>query len=117
MATGEETRGQVARTMAGAEGVEIKATIPHSQVDLAMKLYKLKMDDNERFIYFFDTPDLELFETGIIARRGGSSAASTTARSSFGRSCLSRSRPCGENTAASSLRPMRAIKAWSNRPR
>jgi hypothetical protein len=54
--------------MAGAEGVEIKATIPHSQVDLAMKLYKLKMDDNERFIYFFDTPDLELFETGIIAR-------------------------------------------------
>jgi hypothetical protein len=68
MATGEETRGQVARTMAGAEGVEIKATIPHSQVDLAMKLYKLKMGDNERFIYFFDTPDLELFETGIIAR-------------------------------------------------
>ena len=54
--------------MAGAEGVEIKATIPEKQIDAALKLYKLKLDDNERFIYFFDTPDLELFESGIIAR-------------------------------------------------
>ena len=27
-----------------------------------------QLDDNERFIYFFDTPELELFESGIIAR-------------------------------------------------
>ena len=33
MASGEDTRGQVARTMAGAEGVEIKATIPHQQIE------------------------------------------------------------------------------------
>ena len=68
MANGEDTRGQVARTMAGAEGVEIKATIPHKQVDAALELYGSKLDGNERFIYFFDTPDLELFEAGIIAR-------------------------------------------------
>ena len=27
-----------------------------------------KLDDNERYIYFFDTPDLELLEQGVIAR-------------------------------------------------
>ncbi len=68
MADEVEARGQVARTMAGAEGVEIKATIPEKQVDQAMEIYGLELDQNERFIYFFDTPDLELFETGIIAR-------------------------------------------------
>jgi hypothetical protein len=68
MANGEETRGQVARTMAGAQGVEIKATIPDKQIDVALKLYKLELDEKERFIYFFDTPDLELFASGIIAR-------------------------------------------------
>jgi len=54
--------------MAGAEGVEIKATIPQKQIDAALEIYGLQMEDNERFIYFFDTPELELFETGIIAR-------------------------------------------------
>ncbi len=70
MATGAEepTRGQVARTMAGAEGVEIKATIPETQIDAVIELYGLKLVGNERFIYFFDTPDLDLFEAGIIAR-------------------------------------------------
>jgi hypothetical protein len=68
MANGEEVRGQVARTMAGAEGVEIKATIPETQVDAALEIYHLALDNNDRFIYFFDTPELELFETGIIAR-------------------------------------------------
>lgn len=68
MANGVETRGQVARTMAGTEGVEIKATIPEKQVDLALQAYGLSLNDNDRYIYFFDTPDLELFETGVIAR-------------------------------------------------
>jgi hypothetical protein len=54
--------------MSGAEGVEIKAEIPEKQVDLAMRIYGLAPDRNERFIYFFDTPELELFETGVIAR-------------------------------------------------
>src|SRR5580698_2975825 len=68
MASGVETRGQVAKIIAGAEGVEIKATIPQHQVELALKAYGLRLDDNERYIYFFDTPDLDLFEQGVIAR-------------------------------------------------
>jgi hypothetical protein len=68
MATGEETRGQVARTMAGAGGVEIKATIPEHQIELALQIYGLERDNNERYIYFFDTPGLDLFEQGVIAR-------------------------------------------------
>ena len=31
-------------------------------------MYGLELGENERYIYFFDTPELELFETGIIAR-------------------------------------------------
>jgi hypothetical protein len=54
--------------MAGADTVEIKDLIPEKQIDLAMQLYKLELDDNERYIYFFDTPDLELFDSGIIVR-------------------------------------------------
>lgn len=34
-----------------------------------MQIYGLELDnDNERYVYFFDTPDLELFEQGVIAR-------------------------------------------------
>ena len=61
-------KGQVAEAMAGADGVEIKATIADHQVEDAMRLYGLQKDDNERYIYFFDTPELELFEAGIIGR-------------------------------------------------
>ena len=68
MASGVETRGRIAKIMAGAEGVEIKATIPQHQVELALEAYGLQLDDNERYIYFFDTPDLDLFEQGVIAR-------------------------------------------------
>jgi hypothetical protein len=68
MGNGEQTRGQVGRVMAGADGIEIKATIPDNQIDAAMEIYKLKMDENERYIYFFDTAELELFGSGIIAR-------------------------------------------------
>ncbi len=68
MATDVETRGQVAKIMAGADGVEIKATIPQKQIDLALEAYGLQLDNSERYIYFFDTPGLDLFEQGVIAR-------------------------------------------------
>jgi hypothetical protein len=68
MATGEATRGQVARTLAGTEGVEIKATIPQSQIEAALRIYGLSLDDEERYVYFFDTPELDLFGSGVIAR-------------------------------------------------
>jgi hypothetical protein len=68
MANGEESRGRIARAMAGVDGVEIKATIPPHQVEMALVQYGLKRTENERYIYFFDTPERELLELGIVAR-------------------------------------------------
>jgi len=68
MATDVELRGKVARMMDGALGVEIKATIPQQQIELALQAYGLSLGTNERYIYFFDTPGLALFEEGVIAR-------------------------------------------------
>ncbi len=69
MERGASTRGRYAALLEGAEAIEIKATIPHAQVAKALARYKLTTkNDRERFIYFFDTPRLELFASGIIAR-------------------------------------------------
>ena len=51
------TKGQVAQTMAGVDDVEIKATVPDHQIEGALRIYKMKKDNNERYIYFFDTGD------------------------------------------------------------
>ena len=69
MERGAATRGKVAAAMAGAEAIEIKATIPDRQIRSALKRYGLtETNDEERFIYFFDTPALDLLNAGIIAR-------------------------------------------------
>ena len=66
---GAKTRGRVARAMAGADAIEIKATIPDHQIEEALNRYKLTpRNDEERYIYFFDTPKLDLLEAGIIMR-------------------------------------------------
>jgi hypothetical protein len=66
---GAATKGRVAKAMAGAEAIEIKATVPDRQIGTALRRFGLTADnDQERFIYFFDTPKLELLEAGIIAR-------------------------------------------------
>ncbi len=66
---GATTRGQVARKLAGVDAIEIKITVPDHQIDAALNRYKLTIDnDEERYIYFFDTPDLDLFKAGMIAR-------------------------------------------------
>lgn len=62
------TAGQYAQIMAGADAVEIKATIPTKQINLALRTYNLELTDEQRFIYFFDTPDLKLFKAGVIGR-------------------------------------------------
>jgi hypothetical protein len=55
--------------MAGAEAIEIKATIPDRQIKAALERYRLTPNnDEERYIYFFDTPALELLDAGIIVR-------------------------------------------------
>ena len=69
MERGEATRGRFAQAMAGADAIEIKATIPDHQIRKALKRYGLtESNDEERFIYFFDTPKLDLLKAGIIAR-------------------------------------------------
>ena len=66
---GAATRGQVASKLDGVDAIEIKVTIPDHQIDSALDHYKLSIDNSEeRTIYFFDTPDLDLFKAGMIAR-------------------------------------------------
>jgi hypothetical protein len=68
-ARGKATQDKVARAVAGAEAIEIKATVPDHQVQAALTRFGLTTrNDEERFIYFFDTPQLELLAGGIIAR-------------------------------------------------
>jgi len=66
---GKATKGRVARAVAGAEQIEIKATVPNHQIVPALRRFGLTAsNDEERFIYFFDTPALDLLGAGIIAR-------------------------------------------------
>jgi hypothetical protein len=59
----------MAKAVAGAEAIEIKATVPQRQVKTALRRFGLTLDnDEERYIYFFDTPKLDLLGAGIIAR-------------------------------------------------
>jgi hypothetical protein len=63
------TTGKVAKAVAGAETIEIKTTIADRQVRKALARFGLTAkNDEERFIYFFDTPNLALQDAGIIAR-------------------------------------------------
>jgi hypothetical protein len=69
MERGAKTHGRYARLLAGAEAIEIKATVPQKQVQAALKRYNLTArNDDERYIYFFDTPQLDLLKAGIVAR-------------------------------------------------
>jgi hypothetical protein len=64
-----KSRGYYSRLLEGVEAIEIKATIPQRQVAAALKRYKLtERNDEQRYIYFFDTPGLDLLEAGIVAR-------------------------------------------------
>jgi len=51
MERGAKTQGRYARLLAGAEAIEIKATIPQQQVRAALKRYNLTTrNDDERYI-------------------------------------------------------------------
>lgn len=63
------TQGSISKMVFGADAIEIKATIPDAQIENALIHFKLTFDnDEERYIYFFDTPTLDLLDAGIIAR-------------------------------------------------
>ena len=69
MQRGSATQGKFALAVAGAEAIEIKATIPDHQIGQALSRFGLTAgNDEERYIYFFDTPALDLLAAGIIAR-------------------------------------------------
>ena len=62
-------QGKITRMVFGAEAIEIKATISDTQIESALIRFNLTLDnDEERYIYFFDTPTLDLLKAGIIAR-------------------------------------------------
>ena len=62
-------QGSISQMVFGAEAIEIKATIPDAQIENALIRFNLTLDnDEERYIYFFDTPTLDLLKAGIIAR-------------------------------------------------
>ena len=66
---GTATKGRAAKVVAGADFVEVKATIPPGQVAAALKRYGLDPSkQTDRYVYFFDTPDLALLSAGVIAR-------------------------------------------------
>ena len=69
MERGAATRDFYAKAVAGAEAIEIKATIPDHQIRSALARFRLtRNNDQERLIYFFDTPKLDLLASGIITR-------------------------------------------------
>ena len=64
-----ETQGKITKMVSGADAIEIKATIPDAQIENALTRFNLSLDnDEERYIYFFDTPAFDLLKAGIIAR-------------------------------------------------
>lgn len=62
-------RGRIAKQVAGTENVEVKATIDDAIIRKALKLFGVAPETGDkRFIYFFDTPKLALFNSGTIVR-------------------------------------------------
>ena len=61
--------GKMARQTSGADAVEVKATIEDDDIRASLK--DLSLDPKKavtRFVYFFDTPRLDLFRSGVIVR-------------------------------------------------
>lgn len=60
---------RVAPQVEGAEFTEIKSTIEGRNIDEALKAFGLTPKNSEqRFIYFFDTPDQKLFKAHVVVR-------------------------------------------------
>ena len=62
-------QGKITEMVCSVEAVEIKATILDEHIERTLARFNLTVDnDEERYIYFFDTPALDLLKAGIIAR-------------------------------------------------
>jgi hypothetical protein len=65
----EEQLGELLELVDGADSVELKLTVP--EADQRSAVEALGMDPLEsqlRQVFFFDTPDLALYEQGVVAR-------------------------------------------------
>jgi hypothetical protein len=77
MATMRSTakQGQFAKLTAGAEKIEIKATVPNAQIAVSLRRYRLtRNNDQPRLIYFLDTPERSMRESGVMVRCRSTSA-------------------------------------------
>ena len=75
-------------------------------------IYHLSLDNNERYIYFFDTPELSGFEAGIIARARRIVGSDHDSTIKF-RPIVPEADPAmWPRRAGSRSRPMQARKAW-----
>lgn len=72
MATPELSDDQLAEVLdliRGADSVELKVTVPESDHRSAVSALGMDALDAEiRHVYFFDTPDLALYENGLVVR-------------------------------------------------
>ena len=63
------TPGPLSSQVTGADTIEVKMTVANAQIGDALRKFDLRVDEEEkRYVYFFDTPERDLLEAGIIAR-------------------------------------------------
>jgi len=61
--------GEMLRLMSGADSVELKLTVPLTEEHQpGAKLGVDPLEAQIRQVYFFDTPDLQLYKNGLVAR-------------------------------------------------
>ena len=62
------TPGPLSSQVTGADTIEVKMTVANAQIRDALRKFDLRVDEEEkRYVYFFDTPERDLLEAGIIA--------------------------------------------------
>ena len=61
--------GPFSSQVTGADTIEVKMTVANAQIGDALRKFDLRVDEEEkRYVYFFDTPERDLLEAGMIAR-------------------------------------------------
>jgi len=114
----DEQLKEVMRLIKGANSVELKLTVPASAHRATVQGLPLDpVEAQPRQIYFFDTPDLQLFRAGVVVRAHVSRAAGATRSSSCDRSSLTRSRRISRTTRHSTSRSTRCLAGSSARHR
>src|SRR3954468_14085474 len=65
----DEQLAEVLGLIRGADSVELKVTVPESEHRSAVSALEMDaLDAQIRHVYFFDTPDLALYENGLVGR-------------------------------------------------